>query len=177
MSAAYIDHGTYLRRISDGALLPKDAGNRDYAAAAEQIELQPSLAASPDSTARLIDAIAGALAEIDAAAERARLRYITPGAGQAQTYQMKLEQAQAYQIAGAPEDASPWPFIAGEATALAVTPATAAALIIATRDAWVTVGAAIERVRMGGKLAAREAMTVTEVNTALASALNALEQM
>jgi hypothetical protein len=175
MSAAYIDHGTHLCRLADGALLPKDPGNRDYAMALEQIAVQPSLVATPAAILPLDDVIAGARAEIDAAAERARLRYITPGAGQAQTYQMKLEQAQAYQAAGSPPDATPWPFIAGEAAALGITPSAAANTIIATAAAWVTVGAAIEQARMGGKRAVMQASTVAAVNNALATAVHQLE--
>lgn len=177
MTAQYIDHGTHLTRLADGAVLPKDVGNRDYAAVFEQLAANPSLVSTPDTAIGLSALKSRALIEIDTAAERARLRYITPGAGQAQTYQMKLEQAQAYQSAGSPADASPWPFIAAESAALAVTPAEAAALIIATRDAWVTVGAAIEQARMGGKRAVTQSASIESVNNARAAALNTLEHI
>ncbi|MGY6215000.1 hypothetical protein ACW73L_07550 [Methylolobus aquaticus] len=177
MGALYIDHGTHLRRLSDGALIPKEPENRDFALAQEALTVDAAAWAAPADLADMDATRATALVAIDAAAEGARLRYITPGAGQAQTYAQKLAQAEAYVAAGAPPDASPWPFIAGEAEALEISPQAAAATIITTAEAWVTVGVAIERTRMAGKRAVTIASGLAQLAAARDAAITTLEAL
>jgi hypothetical protein len=110
---------------------------------------------------------AGALAEIDAAAEVARGAFITRGAGQAMEYLATEAEARAFN-AGAP---GPFPFLAAERDALGngVTLAQVAAEVLAQAGAWQVVGAAIKRTRRAGKLAVEAAATVEEVAAALAA--------
>lgn len=120
---------------------------------AEQAEPAPDLAALR----------AQALERIDAEAERERLRYLTPGAGQALEYQATAEEALALQAEGAPEpDPQDYPMLAAEQAALAAV-GTAATLedvagqVLAERAAWSAIGAAIKSVRRGAKLQAEAA--------------------
>ena len=180
MPAYYLVDGAIIR-IADGAHLPVDPDNPDYQRYLADVAAHPHdpayVAQGYDPSAALAALQLSARAAIDAAAEATRLRYITPGAGQAQTYQMKLEQAQAYLLAGSPENASAWPFIAGEAEALSVTPAAAAQAIIDTRDQWVAVGALIEKNRLAGKRAVTVATTTDAVMTARAAAIQQLQSL
>lgn len=89
------------------------------------------------------------IAELDGAAEAARLRYITPGAGQALTYQRKEAEARDHVAGGA----GPWPILEAEAAATGRTQADLATEIIAQADAWAGVAARIEALRAGAKAA------------------------
>lgn len=94
---------------------------------------------------------------IDANAELARLRYITPGAGQALEYQEASDEASRYVITNG---AGAYPMLqasvnAGEAPDLA----TAASIISAREAAWASIGAQIRQLRIAGKLAVDAAQT------------------
>ncbi|MBK1656836.1 hypothetical protein [Paracraurococcus ruber] len=113
---------------------------------------------------------ADALAAVDAAAEAARQRFITPGAGQALTYQQKEAEARRFTPPGTTAD---YPFLAAEQAAqasvgLAVTLAEVATLTLAQADAWIAAGSEIERLRRGAKLAIAAATTAEAVRTAAA---------
>lgn len=118
---------------------------------------------------------------IDRAAENARLRHITPGAGQAMAYQEKAEEAADYIAAGYPAaTGSPptydgYPFITAEVNATGKTSTEAADDIISQRSAWVTVGAQIEQERLGGKKAVTDAVDTAGVESARDTAVAALD--
>lgn len=125
----------------------------------------------------LADAQAAALAAIDAAAGAARARYITSANGQESTYLLKAADADRYKAAGYPAaQIANYPWVAAKAKAMVAAPAAAdyqaaADLIIATRDAWVVTGAAIEEARERGKAAVAAAVDVAGVETARAAAV------
>lgn len=98
---------------------------------------------------------ARAVAAIDTAAERARSRYLTPGAGQAMTYQRKEAEARAF-LADAGAETM---FLSAEAPARAMSVAALAAEVVAQADAWAEVGSAIEALRMGAKAQVAAAAT------------------
>lgn len=117
-----------------------------------------------------------AAGEIDAAAGRARSRYLTTVPGQEATYTAKYAQAQAYISAGYPADASPYPWIAQESMRSGLTPPQAADRIKATGDAWANViGPAIEGLRIGGKDGLEARLTIADVLTHCRSVIAALE--
>lgn len=95
-------------------------------------------------------------AQVDADAERARLGFITPGAGQAMTYQAKTAEALRLQ-----DDANPlaeaYPLLAAEIDITAPTLAEVGATVLAAYQQWLTIGAAIEAARLGAKRAIDEA--------------------
>jgi len=90
-----------------------------------------------------------AAASIDAQAEVVRQSILTPGAGQAMTYQRKEAEARAWSL----NNLTATPFLSAEAGARGMTIADLAAEIIELADAWVAIGAAIEGLRMGAKAA------------------------
>jgi hypothetical protein len=112
---------------------------------------------------------------IDDAAEKIRLKYVTDGAGQAMTYQLKATEADAYITAGYPADVTPYPFIEAEASATGQTATAVANGIIAQRDAWVVIGSQIEAIRLGGKTSVTNATTVDEIQGVVASTLTTLD--
>lgn len=109
---------------------------------------------------------AGALAEIDQAAEIARSAFITVGAGQAMEYLATEAEARAFD-AGAP---GPFPFLAAERDAMGAgaTLAQVSASVLAQADAWAGIGAAIKRIRRAAKMKVEAAQTVEEIAVALA---------
>ena len=90
---------------------------------------------------------------IDAAAGRARSRYITTSPGQDATYTVKYAEALDYIAAGYPSDLSPYPFIAGESQPNSgMTPTQAATRIATLGGYWrEVIGPAIEAARINGK--------------------------
>lgn len=89
-------------------------------------------------------------ARIDAAAEAERLKYITPGAGQAMTYQQKVDEARAFKIASSPK-AADYPVLSSEVGITAETLSEVADVVLASFSLWQQIGAAIEAVRLGAK--------------------------
>lgn len=87
---------------------------------------------------------------IDAAAEDERLKYITPGNGQAMTYQQKVAEAQAYKAASNPK-AEDYPILSSEVGITAETLSGVADTVLAAFAQWQQIGAAIEAVRLGAK--------------------------
>lgn len=88
---------------------------------------------------------AAAIRQIDAMAEAVRLRYITPGAGQAATYMLKEQQAEAFKAAG--YAGTPPGMVQAEVDATGKTAQQAADFILATRDAWVAKAVQVEDAR------------------------------
>jgi hypothetical protein len=87
---------------------------------------------------------------VNQAAEEARLRYITPGAGQAATYLIKERQAEEFKAAAYAGTAPG--MVAAEVAATGMTAQQAADFILAQRDFWVNKAADIERVRRIGSV-------------------------
>lgn len=116
-------------------------------------------------------ASADALASIDEAAGRTRLKYITSVPGQSETYQRKEAQARAWQSGGF---AGPAPsFIAAEAEALNVSPESVATEVIGLADYWVNEkGPQIEACRRKWKVAIEAAgADLAGIRASLSSAL------
>ena len=105
------------------------------------------------------------LSQVDADAERVRLRYITPGAGMAMTYIEKRDQANAVhgmgqQAANAlteQERTEQFPTLAASVGLEAPTLWDCAILVIQRAEAWATLSNAIERTRFAGKKAISDA--------------------
>ncbi len=130
------------QRVQDGALV--DAGEPS----AGEALLWKWGGSPPPDVARAM-----ALTRIDAAAGRARARYITTAPGQDATYSAKYAEALAYRAAGYPPDLASYPYVAGESAPNADRTATEAAdRIISTGELWASViGPRIESARVNGK--------------------------
>lgn len=108
------------------------------------------------------------LGRLDDAAERRRLIYLTPGAGQALTYQQKFAEAMAYSVGQSPATAAAYPLLAvsigieakADGSGPCATLADVAALVLTVAGQWTAVAAAIEAARLGGKAAVKSASTV-----------------
>lgn len=87
---------------------------------------------------------------VDASAETERLKYITPGTGQAMTYQQKVTEAQAFKAATNPK-AADYPILSSEVGITAETLAEVADIVLAAFAQWQQIGAAIEVIRLGAK--------------------------
>ena len=96
-------------------------------------------------------------AQVDAAAERERARYITPGAGQAMTYQAKADEARRLAADPSP-DAADYPLLSAEVGITAPDLASVGAVVLAAYQAWQVIGAAIE----GTRLSAKQAIELAE---------------
>lgn len=143
-----------------------DATEEDRAAVASYIAglVDPALSVEKKKAAR----------EIDDAAENIRLRYITPGAGMALTYQEKFAQAQAVQAMG--EEAAnamsqadrelQFPTLSASVGIEAQTLWACAALVLERYTQFAALSFAIERARLSGKAAVAAASTVQGVQEA-----------
>ncbi|WP_341893897.1 hypothetical protein [Ferrovibrio terrae] len=127
---------------------------------------------SEEIEARLAGLAVAAAMQVDLAAEQARMRFITPGAGQAMVYQTKIEEAARWIAAGSPPDLSAYPFIAAEVGLTAPSAAELVALWQTMESGWRTVAAQIEAVRMTGKNAINAAAAGGDP-AAITAALNA----
>ena len=115
--------------------------------------VRPIIAPSVGDLAAYYDRLESELhQQIDTDAEARRLDFITAGAGQSQTYALKLAEAEAINN-GAVPTAAAHPFIWKEAQALGKSAAVRAVEIVATRNAWVAVGSDIEAARQSAQAA------------------------
>lgn len=87
---------------------------------------------------------------VDALAEAERLKYITPGNGQAMTYQQKVAEAQAFKAASNPQP-SDYPILSSEVGITADTLDEVANIVLAAFAQWQQIGAMIESIRLGAK--------------------------
>jgi len=94
------------------------------------------------------------LGEADRKAEAERSRYITPGNGQAMTYEAKHQEA----LGGG------GPLLRAEAEALDMTVAEVAASVLTARAQWEEAGARIEAARLKAKKQIRQAQTPAEMH-------------
>lgn len=111
---------------------------------------------------------------IDDQAEQTRAKYLSPGAGQALTYQQKVVEATAYQAAATPT-ATDYPILNAEAQATGVTLAALVKTVISTDQQWTALAAKIEAARRGGKVKVDAAATVADAQTASTTAISALQ--
>lgn len=107
-----------------------------------------------------------AKATIGMLAEEARMRYLTPGAGKAMSYQAVASEAKLYQATGGIGN---YPFLqarvdSGRYADLAA----AAAGTLAIENAWAEIGAIIDRVEDAAKLAVDRATKAAQVEAAMA---------
>lgn len=107
-------------------------------------------------------------ASVDADAESERLKYITPGVGQAMTYAEKAAQAKA---ALATEDPQPadYPMLAAEIGISGATLADVAGIVASAHQQWIVIGAAIEGVRLRAKAEIGTATTSEEAQAVIAA--------
>lgn len=101
-------------------------------------------------------------AQVDAEAEAFRLRFITPGAGQAITYLRKEQEAAAYLA----DPGATVPILAAEAAAIGMTVADLAQEVADASAQWLAIGTAIEARRRAAKKAIADATTIAEIHTA-----------
>jgi hypothetical protein len=102
---------------------------------------------------------------LDYVAEVERLKYITPGAGQAMTYQAKAAEAKAFLSAEDPE-ATDFPLLSAEVGITADSLAGVAQIVAGAYAQWQIIGAAIEAARLGGKAAIEAADNATAAQAA-----------
>lgn len=101
----------------------------------------------------------GICADVDAQAEAIRQRFITPGSGQAMTYQYKADEARAFM---ADNDAET-PFLSAEAAATGKTVEEVAGEVLAQLAAWIAIGSQIEALRMKAKADIALASNLSEI--------------
>ena len=115
---------------------------------------------------------------IDLAAERARRRYLSIGAGQALTYLEKEKDARAYAAAGYPSaQLAKFPWVDTDRQATGKSGRQTADEIIAAADAWKNVGTLIENKRRAGKEAVKAAADYPAMLAAKDAALTALDAL
>lgn len=152
--------------ITDGAPPSDDGSNPDgltEIAVARQGDLRIEELAE-GSWVPLLDTLrAEQERKVDAEAEAFRQNFITPGSGQALTYQRKEAEARGWASDGDPATA---PFLAAEASATGVSIDDVAAEVIAAADQWTQIGALIEGRRMGAKAAIADADTLAAIEAA-----------
>ncbi len=101
-------------------------------------------------------------AKVDYEAELTRMKFLTPGTGQALTYSYKADEARSW----TKDHDVATPFLTAEAAARDMTVADLAAEIMTSIEEWSRVGALIEAKRM----AAKTALTIADGFPALAAA-------
>jgi len=97
---------------------------------------------------------------IDQQAERTRLKYITPGSGQAMEYEAAVREAERF-MAG---EQGSFPMLQADVSAgLAPTLVAAAQLVLGMRAAWEPLGAGIRTIRLSAKRQVDLATTQAQV--------------
>ncbi|WP_155272903.1 MULTISPECIES: hypothetical protein [Agrobacterium] len=102
-------------------------------------------------------------ARVDALAEAERKRYITPGEGQAMTYQRKVEEAKRAILEEEPT-AADYTMLAASLGVDGETVKEVATIVLAMDAAWAVIGAGIEKVRMNAKKAIDGAASADAAN-------------
>jgi len=101
--------------------------------------------------------------QIDAEAERFRLQYLSPGAGQMMTYMYKANEAKAYKA----DPAADVPFLAAESRALGIPLDVLVDDVLARVQDWATIGTHVEVKRLNAKAAVAEADNLAKLALAL----------
>jgi hypothetical protein len=149
-------------------ILARLKGALERRAERERQEARAERLARPIEEARQV-----ALATVDAAAEDARRRYISPGTGQAMVYLQKLQEAQAY-LKGLSEAT---PHLDLEAKAVGIEKADLASAIIQKAGEWMEKSSRIEAVRIKRKADIRAARTTEEIDDLWQLAASELEAL
>lgn len=163
-SAKYLEDGSILAVI-DGLkhVIPDDPTNRHRQMLAEW---EQDGAEIPPFEPPALDSVkAGLKAQLDMDAEAVRLHFITPGAGQAMTYQQKAAEAAAC-LADADPDATDYPLLAAEIGITSETLAGVAAVVHGQHQAWRIIGGQIEAARLNGKKEIDAAGSVADAQAA-----------
>jgi hypothetical protein len=106
-------------------------------------------------------------AQVDKEAEATRLLWITPGSGQALTYEQKRAEAERMATDPAPQPEA-YPMLAAEVGITADTLADVGAIVRARAAAWTVVAAQIESLRLQAKAAVMAANNAAEARAAAA---------
>ena len=114
--------------------------------------------------------ISEAHARVDERAEASRLKYITPGAGQAITYAQKEAEAVSYVATVTPVDTD-YPMIKAQSVATGETMLVIANVIIGTANGWRPIAAQIEALRMKAKEDISSSLSLFEIKAVEASLL------
>lgn len=112
--------------------------------------------------------------DVDASAERARMSFVTSGAGQQAVYLEKASQALAADVEDTPDE-DDYPLLKASIGIEADTLAGVITIVKATRSAWIQAASLIEGARLGGKKAIAEAEDAETVATARATAIASLD--
>lgn len=104
-------------------------------------------------------------AQVDADAEAARLQWITPGSGQALTYEQKRAEAERMATDPAPQPTD-YPLLAAEVGITADTLTAVGTLVRARAAAWTAIAAQIESLRLQAKAAVMAASNAAEARAA-----------
>lgn len=102
--------------------------------------------------------------QIDRAAEAFRMVYLTPGAGQALTYQTKAAEAAAYLA----DNTATVPFLSAEASARGMMLPDLANEVASKAAEWTIIGSRIEARRMAAKAAVTAAANLAQIADAIA---------
>jgi hypothetical protein len=144
---------------------PQNRDYRDLIAGGVHI-----LAYEPPALAQIKETLRN---HVDVAAELVRLKYITPGVGQAMTYQEKKDQAVAVVAMGeaasntlANHGAAEFPTLSASVPIEAPSLYAAAQLVIARYEAWTGLSRTIELTRLNGKKAISDASNAADAKAA-----------
>lgn len=122
----------------------------------------------------LAESQAHARRKVDEAAEAVRIRYLTPGSGQALEYEAAHREAER-RLQGI---AGTYPMLQADVDAgLAVDLDDAATLVVQTRAQWETLGAVIRTIRLGAKHQIGQAQTQADVAQLRDGAIAQLESL
>ncbi|WP_444452578.1 hypothetical protein ACTTAI_16380 [Rhodobacter capsulatus] len=119
-----------------------------------------------DMAAELAAAQVTAVAAVNAAAEAARSRFVTPGSGQAMVYLEKQAEARAWLAAGEPDDLTGYPHLAAEVGITAPTAYQLATIWLALAGIWLTASARIEPIRLSASAVIETAQTISDITAA-----------
>lgn len=161
-----------IQRIADGAIIPADPANADYADFRAWQDAGNEPEASPARALGALQAAAGAA--VDAEAERVRLCYVTGGSAKAMVYLRKVEEGRAWLAAGEPSDLAAWPLIAAEVGLTAESAGGVVAVWLAKNAMWTARAGEVERAVFAAKKAIEQAANETAVAAALIDGLAAL---
>jgi hypothetical protein len=159
----YVDNG---RTLSwNGLSIPKASGNSDYAEALRMVDLGEAEIVAYVRPLPTVEDREAVKAAIDTAAEAARCRFITPGAGQSMVYLEKRAEAERYVASGGTGD---YPILSASVGIEAENLAGVVALVRATAAGWTALAATIETRRLGAKKAVDQAEAWEAIEAAAA---------
>lgn len=149
--------------FGQGYVLPEGAEEISEA------EFTAELDASRAPLAETLDQVKDRLKRwVDTSAETERKKYITPGEGQAMTYQRKVEEAKRAVLEEEPA-AGDYPMLAASLGVDGETVKKVATVVLAMDAAWAMIGSAIEKIRMNTKKDIDDAASAEAVNAIVAA--------